>query len=103
MVYCLNPRFLSSAASPDRIPVSRAQPSSDPSRSERGLPKAPRVAKGIGSEGDDLAEKPAVSRPSQAAIDPLGNPPLGRASQSRRDALTGRWAIFAPGRSERPA
>lgn len=29
--------------------------------------------------------------------------PLGRASQGRRDALSGRWVIFAPGRSERPA
>lgn len=29
--------------------------------------------------------------------------PENYSSQSRRDALTGRWAIFAPGRSERPA
>lgn len=29
--------------------------------------------------------------------------PLGRISQGRRDALNGRWVIFAPGRSERPA
>lgn len=28
---------------------------------------------------------------------------MGRASQGRRDALNGRWVIFAPGRSERPA
>jgi UDPglucose--hexose-1-phosphate uridylyltransferase len=28
---------------------------------------------------------------------------LGRASQARRDAINGRWVIFAPGRSERPA
>lgn len=35
--------------------------------------------------------------------DAAGLPKVGRASQTRRDALTGRWAIFAPGRSERPA
>jgi galactose-1-phosphate uridylyltransferase (family 1) len=28
---------------------------------------------------------------------------LGRASRGRRDALNGRWVIFAPGRSDRPA
>lgn len=32
-----------------------------------------------------------------------GKSPAGRTSQCRRDALTGRWVIFAPGRSERPA
>jgi UDPglucose--hexose-1-phosphate uridylyltransferase len=35
---------------------------------------------------------------------PITNDPvLGRTSQGRRDALSGRWVIFAPGRSERPA
>ena len=28
---------------------------------------------------------------------------LGRASRGRRDAFNGRWVIFAPGRSDRPA
>ncbi len=32
-----------------------------------------------------------------------GKATAGRTSQCRHDALTGRWVIFAPGRSERPA
>ncbi|WP_203328892.1 galactose-1-phosphate uridylyltransferase [Candidatus Laterigemmans baculatus] len=32
-----------------------------------------------------------------------GHPEVARVSQTRRDALTGRWAIFAPGRNSRPA